>query len=156
VREFPFPSLLIYFSVASRRSNAFNLPRKQNAKHARRLKFHVVSVTGRGTLLNVVVPSPVRMQDLVIIIMNRGKPQHAAIDSFLFYNQYPRSESNPALDAFAVSSGSSSPSISSHSNSRSTSHSPKASGIAAADGESHGRYQSYPPDPRRPTDPSHR
>jgi len=72
------------------------------------------------------------------------------------YHDEQRSESNPALDAFAVSSGSSSPSISSHSNSRSTSHSPKASGMVAAEGESNGRYQSYPPDPRRPTDPSHR
>ncbi|KAJ3492166.1 hypothetical protein NLJ89_g11272 [Agrocybe chaxingu] len=40
-----------------------------------------------------------------------------------------RSEPNPALDAFSVASGSSSPSMSSHSDPRSNSHSPKASGM---------------------------
>ncbi|RDB24813.1 hypothetical protein Hypma_008003 [Hypsizygus marmoreus] len=68
------------------------------------------------------------------------------------YGDEQRTEANPALDAFSVASGSSSPST----NPRSNSHSPKASGLVSAEGESNGRYQSYPPDPRRPTDPSHR
>ncbi|KAF8070359.1 hypothetical protein FPV67DRAFT_1755501 [Lyophyllum atratum] len=68
-----------------------------------------------------------------------------------------RTETNPAMDAFSVASGSSSPALSSHSNPRSNSHSPKASGmVSAAEGDANGRYQSYPPDPRRPADPSHR
>ena len=137
------------YTAVSRRSNAFNHPRKQNAKHAKRLKYNAVFETGRDILLNVVVPSRARMRDLAIM-KNKGKSRHAAWLSV--FDVSPRPESNPALDAFAVSSGSSSPSISSHSNSRSTSHSPKASGMVAADGESNGRYQSYPPDPRRPTD----
>lgn len=60
-----------------------------------------------------------------------------------------RAEANPALDAFSVASSSSSPSLSSNSNPRSTSHSPKASGLVSADAEHTGRYQSYPPDSRR-------
>ncbi|PPQ96810.1 hypothetical protein CVT26_006211 [Gymnopilus dilepis] len=59
-----------------------------------------------------------------------------------------RSEPNPALDAFSVASGSSSPSMSSHSDPRSTSHSPKASGMVSADIEHATRYPSYAPDSR--------
>ncbi|KAF9467333.1 hypothetical protein BDZ94DRAFT_1318757 [Collybia nuda] len=70
------------------------------------------------------------------------------------YGEDQRSEGNPALDAFSAASGSSSPSI--HSNPRSNSHSPKASGLVSPEGEGNGRYQSYPPDPRRPMDPPHR
>lgn len=55
-----------------------------------------------------------------------------------------------------MTSSSSSPSLSSHSDPRSTSHSPKASGLVAPEGESNGRYQSYPPDSRRTTASPHR
>ncbi|KAF9528513.1 hypothetical protein CPB83DRAFT_854295 [Crepidotus variabilis] len=54
-----------------------------------------------------------------------------------------RSDGKPALDAFSVASGSSSPSISSHSDPRSNSHSPKASGMVAADADTLGRYAPY-------------
>ncbi|KAF8875816.1 hypothetical protein CPB84DRAFT_1853176 [Gymnopilus junonius] len=66
-----------------------------------------------------------------------------------------RSEPNPALDAFSVASGSSSPSISSHSDPRSTSHSPKASGMVSADIEHATRYPSYAPDSRHSMGSSH-
>ncbi|KAG6920062.1 hypothetical protein DXG01_010130 [Tephrocybe rancida] len=72
------------------------------------------------------------------------------------YVDEQRSDTNPALDAFSVASGSSSPALSSHSNNRSNSHSPKASGMVSADGDTNNRYQSYPPDPRHPADPSNR
>ncbi|KAF5386139.1 hypothetical protein D9615_002347 [Tricholomella constricta] len=72
------------------------------------------------------------------------------------YVDEQRTEVNPALDAFSIASGSSSPALSSHSNPRSNSHSPKPSGMVSAEGDSSARYQSYPPDPRRPADPSHR
>ncbi|TFK44488.1 hypothetical protein BDQ12DRAFT_673081 [Crucibulum laeve] len=72
------------------------------------------------------------------------------------YMAEPKVEPSSSLDAFSVASGSSSPSMSSHSNPRSTSHSPKASGMVSADVESNGRYTSYPPDSRRSTESSHR
>ncbi|PPQ98406.1 hypothetical protein CVT24_004085 [Panaeolus cyanescens] len=49
-----------------------------------------------------------------------------------------------ALDAFSVASGSSSPSLSSHSDPRSNSHSPKASGMVSAEIENPVRYAPYP------------
>ncbi|KAF8973183.1 hypothetical protein BDZ97DRAFT_1648656 [Flammula alnicola] len=64
-----------------------------------------------------------------------------------------RSEPNPSLDAFSVASGSSSPSISSHSGPRSNSHSPKASGMVSAEIENPARY--YPPDSRHQMGGSH-
>ncbi|KAG6812543.1 hypothetical protein H0H92_002312 [Tricholoma furcatifolium] len=63
-------------------------------------------------------------------------------------------DTNPALDAFSVASGPSSPALSSHSNNRSTSHSPKPSGVVSPNPDA--RYTTYPPDSRRPGDPSHR
>ena len=72
------------------------------------------------------------------------------------YPDDQRSSNTTSLDAFSVSSGSSSPAMSSHSNNRSASHSPKASGLVSAEVESNGRYQSYTPDPHRPQDPPHR
>jgi len=68
------------------------------------------------------------------------------------YGDDQRSDGNPSLDAFSVASSSSSPSISSHSDPRSSSHSPRTSGVVYAQGETNGRYQSYPPDPRRTAD----
>jgi len=65
------------------------------------------------------------------------------------YGSEPRHEVNPALDAFSVASSSSSPSISPNPAPRSTSHSPKASGLVAAEMESNGRYSTYPPESRR-------
>ncbi|KAF8893921.1 hypothetical protein BD779DRAFT_1669437 [Infundibulicybe gibba] len=70
-------------------------------------------------------------------------------------DDHSRSDGNPALDAFSIASSSSSPSAT-HSNPRSNSHSPKASGLVSAEGESSGRYQSYPPDMRRSIEPPHR
>ncbi|TFK74540.1 hypothetical protein BDN72DRAFT_759515 [Pluteus cervinus] len=71
------------------------------------------------------------------------------------YGEDRRSEINPSLDAFSVTSSSSSPSTS-HSTPRSTSHSPKASGLVAADtADLSGRYQPYPTDPRRSSSVSH-
>ncbi|KAG5646831.1 hypothetical protein DXG03_002208 [Asterophora parasitica] len=70
------------------------------------------------------------------------------------YTEDQRTEAAPVMDAYSAASGSSSPALSSHSAPRSNSHSPKASGMVSAEGD--GRYQSYPPDPRRPADPSHR
>jgi len=72
------------------------------------------------------------------------------------YEGEAQSEAHRALDSFSVASSSSSPSISSNSNPRSTSHSPKASGLVAADVESGGRYQSYPPESRRSAQSSSR
>ncbi|KAG6861678.1 hypothetical protein C0995_013247 [Termitomyces sp. Mi166 len=72
-----------------------------------------------------------------------------------YVDEQRRNDNNPALDAFSVSSGSSSPALSSHSNNRSNSHSPKASGMVSPDGDLN-RYPSYPPGPRRSADPSHR
>ncbi|KAG6886306.1 hypothetical protein C0993_006716 [Termitomyces sp. T159_Od127] len=72
-----------------------------------------------------------------------------------YVDEQRRIDNNPALDAFSVS-GSPSPALSTHSNNRSNSHSPKASGIVSPDGDANNRYPSYPPDPRRPADPSHR
>ncbi|KAG2015849.1 hypothetical protein CC2G_009078 [Coprinopsis cinerea AmutBmut pab1-1] len=65
------------------------------------------------------------------------------------YNQdhSARHDHNPALDAFSVASSSSSPSLT-HSNPRSNSHSPKASGMVSPEGEPNGRYP-YSSDPRR-------
>jgi low temperature requirement protein LtrA len=73
---------IFYFAVVSRRLNAFSHPRKQNAKHAKRLKYHAVSEIGRGTLLSVVAPSRARM-GVLVITMNKGKLQHAA-QGFLY------------------------------------------------------------------------
>ncbi|KAF8160904.1 hypothetical protein B0H34DRAFT_357108 [Crassisporium funariophilum] len=68
----------------------------------------------------------------------------------------PRPEPSAALDAFSVASGSSSPSISSQSDPRSNSHSPKASGMVSADIDGAGRYPSYQPEPRHITSSSHK
>ncbi|KAF8629243.1 hypothetical protein AX17_005822 [Amanita inopinata Kibby_2008] len=61
-----------------------------------------------------------------------------------------------AMDAFSVSSSSTSPSVSPHSNPRSSSHSPKASGLASAESEINGRYQPYLTESRRTAEPAHR
>ncbi|CAA7259182.1 unnamed protein product [Cyclocybe aegerita] len=66
-----------------------------------------------------------------------------------------RSEPNPALDAFSVASGSSSPSMSSHSDPRSNSHSPKASGMVSPEIEHPTRYPPYSMDSRHVMGPSH-
>lgn len=67
-----------------------------------------------------------------------------------------RSESNPALDGFSVASGSSSPSVSSQSDPRSNSHSPKASGMVSAEVDNPARYSSYHSDSRHSMGASHR
>lgn len=126
-------------------------------KLARRLRSLAGFVIGRDTSLSVV---ELLLGPMLVLgtAKTRGENKtHMAILKIVS-PQYlsHRADGNPALDAFSVASGSSSPSMSSHSNPRSTSHSPKASGLVSAEGESNGRYQSYPPDPRRPTDPSHR
>ncbi|KAF9564764.1 hypothetical protein CPC08DRAFT_630818 [Agrocybe pediades] len=61
------------------------------------------------------------------------------------YGAEIRPEPTPAMDAFSVASGSSSPSVS---DPRSNSHSPKASGMVSADIEHTGRYPSYGSDSR--------
>jgi len=59
------------------------------------------------------------------------------------------------LDGLSVASGSSSPSMSSQSDPRSNSHSPKASGMVSADIDS-ARYPSYPSEHRHISGPSHK
>lgn len=86
--------------------------------------------------------------------MSRGKFSYVLF-IYISLNPLRRVDNNPALDAFSVS-GSSSPALSSHSNNRSNSHSPKTSGMVSPDGDTNNRYPSYPPDPRRSVDPSHR
>ncbi|KAF9047364.1 hypothetical protein BJ165DRAFT_1414677 [Panaeolus papilionaceus] len=66
-----------------------------------------------------------------------------------------RPEPHAALDAFSVASGSSSPSLSSQSDPRSNSHSPKASGMVSADIENSVRYAPYP-DSRQVMGASHK
>ncbi len=72
------------------------------------------------------------------------------------HSQSVRSDAKPALDAFSVASGSSSPSISSHSDPRSNSRSPKTTGMVSADPDSLTRYTPYPqPDSRHIVGPAH-
>jgi len=67
-----------------------------------------------------------------------------------------RSEGKPPLDAFSVGSGSSSPSVSSQSDPRSNSRSPKATGMVSAEADGLTRYTPYPqPDSRHVVGPSH-
>ncbi|KIM45080.1 hypothetical protein M413DRAFT_329591 [Hebeloma cylindrosporum] len=77
-------------------------------------------------------------------------PLHRPVASYLTI----RSETNPALDGFSVASGSSSPSVSSQSDPRSNSHSPKASGMVSAEVDT--RYPSYHSDSRHSMGASHR
>ncbi|KAF8732391.1 hypothetical protein AX14_004466 [Amanita brunnescens Koide BX004] len=67
-----------------------------------------------------------------------------------------KTDPNTAMDAFSVASATTSPSVSPQSIPRSSSHSPKASGLASPDGDFNGRYQSYAADSRRPLDSAHR
>jgi hypothetical protein len=69
------------------------------------------------------------------------------------YLPLSQTHGHPALDAFSTTS--SSP-ASSHSTGRSSSYSPTPNGVVCADVEPNGRYQSYPPDPRRSIGVSHR
>ncbi|KAG6821021.1 hypothetical protein H0H93_007911 [Arthromyces matolae] len=77
-------------------------------------------------------------------------------DSFQFIIESPQHNTGHKKRPRLVTSCSSSPALSSHSNNRSNSHSPKASGMVSPEGDPNNRYPSYPPDPRRPADPSHR
>lgn len=43
-----------YFTVVSRKSNAFKLRQMRNARHATKRRFHAGSGTGKDTLLNEV------------------------------------------------------------------------------------------------------
>jgi len=69
---------------------------------------------------------------------------------------FSQTNGHPSLDAFSLPSTTHSSPASSHSTGRSSSYSPNPNGIVRADVEAHGRYQSYPPDPRRPMEMSHR
>ncbi|KIL68868.1 hypothetical protein M378DRAFT_70441 [Amanita muscaria Koide BX008] len=66
------------------------------------------------------------------------------------------SDSNAAMEAFSVASNSGSPSVPHQSIPRSSSHSPKASGLATPENDFNTRYQPYPTDSRRSIDSTHR
>jgi len=129
-------------SVVSRRSSATSPRQRQNARPAKPQRSSVVSEIESATLPSEAGPLQVQIQ--VYMPQNYGA-QCAVIATCNNPLTLPpsRSEPNPALDAFSVASGSSSPSVSSQSDPRSNSHSPKASGMVAPEADHHPRYPSY-------------
>ncbi|KAK2467851.1 hypothetical protein APHAL10511_000146 [Amanita phalloides] len=71
-------------------------------------------------------------------------------------NRPRKADTNNVMDAFPITSTTTSPSVSPPSVPRSSSHSPKASGLASPEGDFNGRYQHYPADSRRTLDSAHR